>query len=41
MDFDKTMNFSVETDKNVKKRDMMNQIAKTICFKLINILKIH
>ena len=31
--------FKIETDKNVKKRDMMNQIAKTICFKLINILK--
>jgi len=31
--------FKVETDKNVKKRDMMNQIAKIICFKLINILK--
>lgn len=31
--------FKVETDKNTKKRDVMNQIAKTICFKLINILK--
>ena len=31
--------FKVETDKNIKKRDMMNQVAKTICFKLINILK--
>ena len=31
--------FKVETQKTIKKRDMMNQIAKTICFKLINILK--
>lgn len=29
--------FKIES--NAKKRDMMNQIAKTICFKLINILK--
>ncbi len=29
--------FKLESD--AKKRDMMNQIAKTICFKLINILK--
>ena len=31
--------FKIETDKNEKKRDVMNQVAKTICFKLINILK--
>lgn len=31
--------FKIELDKNIKKRDMMNQVAKTICFKLINILK--
>lgn len=31
--------FKIETDKSVKKRDMMNQVAKSICFKLINILK--
>ena len=29
--------FKIESD--AKKRDMMNQVAKTICFKLINILK--
>lgn len=29
--------FQVESD--LKKRDFMNQVAKTICFKLINILK--
>lgn len=29
--------FKVESD--LKKRDFMNQVAKTICFKLINILK--
>ena len=29
--------FKIES--NAKKRDMMNQVAKTICFKLINILK--
>lgn len=28
-----------KVDSDLKKRDFMNQIAKTICFKLINILK--
>ena len=28
-----------KVDSDLKKRDFMNQVAKTICFKLINILK--
>ena len=30
MDFDKTMNFSVETDKNVKSREVLKQVYSAL-----------
>ena len=30
MDFDKTMNFSVETDKNVKAREVLKQVYSAL-----------